>query len=42
MLSDIAAMLTGSLGILPSAWLGEIDVKTKTPHAVRAGARFSA
>jgi 3-isopropylmalate dehydrogenase len=29
MLSDIAAMLTGSLGMLPSASLGEIDVKTK-------------
>ncbi|MDE2332350.1 MAG: 3-isopropylmalate dehydrogenase [Bradyrhizobium sp.] len=29
MLSDIAAMLTGSLGMLPSASLGEIDDKTK-------------
>jgi 3-isopropylmalate dehydrogenase len=29
MLSDIAAMLTGSLGMLPSASLGEIDVKTR-------------
>lgn len=29
LLSDIAAMLTGSLGMLPSASLGEIDVKTK-------------
>src|SRR5215218_5157768 len=29
MLSDIAAMLTGSLGMLPSASLGEIDVKIK-------------
>jgi 3-isopropylmalate dehydrogenase len=28
MLSDIAAMLTGSLGMLPSASLGEIDSKT--------------
>jgi 3-isopropylmalate dehydrogenase len=28
MLSDIAAMLTGSLGMLPSASLGEVDVKT--------------
>ncbi|RED31364.1 3-isopropylmalate dehydrogenase [Rhodopseudomonas thermotolerans] len=28
MLSDIAAMLTGSLGMLPSASLGEIDTKT--------------
>jgi 3-isopropylmalate dehydrogenase len=27
--SDIAAMLTGSLGMLPSASLGEIDAKTK-------------
>jgi 3-isopropylmalate dehydrogenase len=30
MLSDIAAMLTGSLGMLPSASLGEVDAKTKT------------
>jgi len=29
LLSDIAAMLTGSLGMLPSASLGEIDAKTK-------------
>src|SRR5437660_8404957 len=29
MLSDIAAMLTGSLGMLPSASLGEIDPRTK-------------
>src|SRR6201988_2425611 len=29
MLSDIAAMLTGSLGMLPSASLGEIDVRSK-------------
>src|SRR5471032_3024038 len=28
MLSDVAAMLTGSLGMLPSASLGDIDVKT--------------
>src|ERR1700716_2922896 len=28
-LSDVAAMLTGSLGMLPSASLGEIDAKTK-------------
>jgi len=28
MLSDIAAMLTGSLGMLPSASLGEVDAKT--------------
>jgi len=30
MLSDIAAMLTGSLGMLPSASLGEVDARTKT------------
>jgi 3-isopropylmalate dehydrogenase len=29
MLSDVAAMLTGSLGMLPSASLGDIDPKTK-------------
>src|SRR6201747_1456340 len=29
MLSDIAAMLTGSLGMLPSASLGQVDAKTK-------------
>jgi 3-isopropylmalate dehydrogenase len=28
MLSDVAAMLTGSLGMLPSASLGDVDVKT--------------
>jgi len=28
MLSDVAAMLTGSLGMLPSASLGEVDPKT--------------
>src|SRR6185503_1340822 len=28
-LSDVAAMLTGSLGMLPSASLGEVDAKTK-------------
>src|SRR6266480_4532315 len=28
-LADVAAMLTGSLGMLPSASLGEVDVKTK-------------
>jgi isocitrate/isopropylmalate dehydrogenase len=33
MLSDIAAMLTGSLGMLPSASLGEVDVKTKKRRA---------
>ena len=43
MLSDIAAMLTGSLGMLPSASLGEVDAKTKRRKAlVRAGARFGA
>jgi len=34
MLSDIAAMLTGSLGMLPSASLGEINVKTKKRKAL--------
>jgi 3-isopropylmalate dehydrogenase len=34
MLSDIAAMLTGSLGMLPSASLGEVDAKTKTRKAM--------
>ncbi|HTO60325.1 MAG TPA: 3-isopropylmalate dehydrogenase [Bradyrhizobium sp.] len=34
MLSDIAAMLTGSLGMLPSASLGEVDVKTHTRKAL--------
>src|SRR5207302_123037 len=34
MLSDIAAMLTGSLGMLPSASLGEIDVKTRKRRAL--------
>ena len=34
MLSDIAAMLTGSLGMLPSASLGEIDAKTKKRKAL--------
>jgi 3-isopropylmalate dehydrogenase len=33
-LSDVAAMLTGSLGMLPSASLGEIDVKTKKRRAL--------
>src|SRR5205809_2576530 len=28
-LSDVAAMLTGSLGMLPSASLGEVDARTK-------------
>jgi 3-isopropylmalate dehydrogenase len=34
MLSDIAATLTGSLGMLPSASLGEIDPKTKKRKAL--------
>ena len=34
MLSDIAAMLTGSLGMLPSASLGELNPKTKTRKAL--------
>src|SRR2546429_983057 len=34
MLSDIAAMLTGSLGMLASASLGEVDPKTKKRRAL--------
>src|ERR1700734_1029062 len=34
MLSDIAAMLTGSLGMVPSASLGEIDAKSKKGKAL--------
>src|SRR3990172_11536122 len=34
MLSDVAAMLTGSLGMLPSASLSEIDPKTKKRKAM--------
>jgi 3-isopropylmalate dehydrogenase len=34
MLSDVAAMLTGSLGMLPSASLGEVDPKTKQRKAM--------
>ena len=34
MLSDVAAMLTGSLGMLPSASLGETDAKTKKRRAL--------
>src|SRR5438876_11706200 len=34
MLSDEAAMLTGSLGMLPSASLGEIDPRTKKRRAL--------
>jgi 3-isopropylmalate dehydrogenase len=34
MLSDIAAMLTGSLGMLPSASLGEVNPKTQARKAL--------
>ena len=34
MLSDIASMLTGSLGMLPSASLGDVDPKTKKRKAL--------
>src|SRR5438067_12137797 len=34
MLSDVAAMLTGSLGMLPSASLGEVDARTKRRKAM--------
>ena len=34
MLSDIAAMLTGSLGMLPSASLGEVDANSRTRRAL--------
>ena len=34
MLSDVAAMLTGSLGRLPSASLGDVDPKTKKRKAL--------
>src|SRR5258708_10081402 len=34
MLSDIAAMLTGSLGMLPSASLGEVDAKSQKRKAL--------
>jgi 3-isopropylmalate dehydrogenase len=34
MLSDIAATLTGSLGMLPSASLGEVDAKTRRRKAL--------
>src|SRR5262250_1809889 len=34
MLSDVAAMLTGSLGMLPSASLGEVDPRTKRRKAM--------
>ena len=34
MLSDVASMLTGSIGMLPSASLGEADPKTGRRHAL--------
>ena len=34
MLSDVAAMLTGSLGMLPSASLGELDARTRKRKAM--------
>jgi 3-isopropylmalate dehydrogenase len=34
MLSDVAAMLTGSLGMLPSASLGEVDARTRKRKAM--------
>ena len=34
MLSDIAAMLTGSLGMLPSASLGDVDPRTRRSKAL--------
>jgi 3-isopropylmalate dehydrogenase len=42
MLSDVAAMLTGSLGMLPSASLGELDPKTKRRKAMYEPAHGSA
>jgi 3-isopropylmalate dehydrogenase len=43
MLSDVAAMLTGSLGMLPSASLGAPDAGFRQAQgALRAGARLSA
>src|SRR6202166_4260548 len=42
MLSDVAAMLTGSLGMLPSASLGEIDAKTGKRRALYEPVRGSA
>jgi 3-isopropylmalate dehydrogenase len=42
MLSDIAAMLTGSLGMLPSASLGARRQDRPAQGALRAGARFGA
>ena len=43
MLSDVAAMLTGSLGMLPSASLGDADAEDRQAQgALRAGARLGA
>ena len=43
MLSDVAAMLTGSLGMLPSASLGAPDAQDRQAQgALRAGARLGA
>ena len=43
MLSDVAAMLTGSLGMLPSASLGDVDPKTRQAQgALRARAWLGA
>ena len=43
MLSDVAAMLTGSLGMLPSASLGAVDAEDRPPQgALRAGAWLGA
>src|SRR4029077_19925302 len=42
MLSDVAAMLTGSLGMLPSASLGDVDVRTKKSKALYEPVRRSA
>src|ERR1700691_2218145 len=42
MLSDIAAMLTGSLGMLPSASLGEVDPKPKRRKALKEPVHGSA
>jgi 3-isopropylmalate dehydrogenase len=39
LLSDCAAMLTGSLGMLPSASLGAADARGASARALRAGSR---
>ena len=41
LLSDCAAMLTGSLGMLPSASLGAPDAERPAQGALRAGARLA-